>query len=64
MRDLNTKIDVDRNYDTVRDIIKDRIKDLLEGYNLGKIDLTTLVCKIADEAFSVCGIGMKKRDKE
>lgn len=55
---------------TVRDVMKDRIRDLLEeyfdnyvaGYS-GTID-ADLVANIADEAFSVCGISEKEQDEE
>jgi len=49
---------------TVRDVMKDRMRDLLKEYNLGNIDLTDLVANIADEAFSVCGIPEKEQDEE
>ena len=52
---------------TVRDVMKDRIRDLLSGYfyNIDILEVDAdLVAKIADEAFSVCGISEKEQDKE
>ena len=55
---------IDNN--TVRDVMKDRIRDLLEEYLDHKpgFDRYELVCDIADEAFSVCGISEKEQDEE
>jgi len=56
--------------DSVRDVMKDRMRDLLDEYfkNImiaysGKAD-DDLVANIADEAFSVCGISEKEQDEE
>jgi len=56
---------------TVRDVMKDRIRDLLAGYfkthiptlGITQID-ADLVANIADEAFSVVGISEKEQDEE
>jgi len=52
--------------DTVRDVMKDRIRGLLAEFLRGfpDIDFNELVCDIADEAFSVCGISEKEQDEE
>ena len=54
------------NNNTVRDVMKDRIRDLLADYcGIPMIDVNNdLVCDIADEAFSVCGISEKEQDEE
>ena len=51
---------------TVRDVMKDRIRELLADYNgIPMIDVNNdLVCDITDEAFSVCGISEKEQDEE
>jgi len=56
--------------DTVRDVMKDRIRNLLEEYfksymiaYSGNVD-ADLIANIADEAFSVCGISEKEQDEE
>ena len=50
---------------SVRDVMKDRVRDLLAEYH--KIDLLEvdddLVANLADEAFSVCGISEKEQDE-
>lgn len=51
---------------TVRDVMKDRIRDLLAEYyriEMFEVD-AVLVGDIADEAFSVCGISEKEQDEE
>jgi hypothetical protein len=51
---------------TVRDVMKDRVRDLLAEYH--RVDIlevdANLVANIADEAFSVCGISEKEQDEE
>jgi hypothetical protein len=51
---------------TVRDIMKDRIRSLLaEFYHIDTLDVDAdIVASIADEAFSVCGINKKEQDEE
>jgi len=51
---------------SVRDVMKDRIRDVLADHcGIPMIDVNTeLVCDIADEAFSVCGISEKEQDEE
>ena len=51
---------------TVRDVMKDRIRDLLaEYYHIDTLDVDAdIVCSITDEAFSVCGISEKEQDEE
>ena len=61
---------IDNN--TVRDVMKDRIRDLLAEYYHNQsikpfdtLDVDAdLVTSIADEAFSVCGISEKEQDEE
>ena len=52
--------------DSVRDVMKDRIRDLLAEHH--KIDVlevdADLVGNITDEAFSVCGISEKEQDED
>ena len=51
---------------TVRDVMKDRIRDLLaEHYRIEMFEVdAVLVGDITDEAFSVCGISEKEQDEE
>ena len=51
--------------DTVRDVMKDRLRDVLADYcGIPMINVNTeLVCDLADEAFSVCGISEKEQDE-
>ena len=59
-------IEHDQDFDSVRDVMKDRMRSLLrshEGVNLGENAIYELACDIADEAFSVCGISAKEQDE-
>jgi hypothetical protein len=63
-KELNRFTDPTEN--TVRDVMKDRMRYLLAGYH--KIDVlevdADLVATLTDEAFSVCGIPVKEQDEE
>ena len=55
---------------SVHDVMKDRMRDLLDEYfknalaaYSGEVD-DDLVANIADEAFSVCGISEKEQGEE
>ena len=59
-------IDHEQDFDTVRDVMEDRMRNLLrahEGINLGEDAIYELACDIADEAFSVCGISAKEQEE-
>jgi len=58
-----SKLDVGE--DSVRDVMKDRIRDLIAWYyhvDLLEVD-ADFVANIANEAFSVCGISEKEQDE-
>lgn len=50
---------------TVRDVLKDRIRDLLaEYFKISELEVDAeLIGQIADEAFSVCGIPEREQDE-
>ena len=50
---------------SVRDELKDRIRDLLAGYyKIDPVEVDAdIICSISDEAFSVCEISEKNQDK-
>jgi len=53
------------NITSVRDVMKDRMRDLLaEHFKIGFDEVDTdLVIAITEEAFSVCGIPEKEQDE-
>jgi len=50
---------------SVRDELKDRIRDLLAGYyKIDPVEVDAdIICSISDEAFSFCEISEKNQDK-
>ena len=53
------------NNNTIRDIMKDRIREVLSNYfyNVDVLEVDAdLVATLADEAFSICGISEKEQD--
>jgi len=51
---------------SVRDVMKDRIRDLLAEHfeiDIDEVD-DDLIYQITEEAFSVCGISDKEQDEE
>ena len=53
------------NNNTIRDIMKDRIRDVLSNYfyNVDVLEVDAdLVATLADAAFSICGVSEKEQD--
>lgn len=58
---------MENSEDTVRDVMKDRLRAMVIEFiskgNDNIDDINEFVCKLADEAFSVCGIPEKEQDE-